>query len=480
MRTAYVVVVLLGLALALSQPAFARDQVRLLARFQATPDTVVYSYVLRVDDPYKLVPGASQLRMLGIAHPISAGPAIGWIQWDIKLWAGGKKADITWLYTNHSTLRRYWATFDVEVGGTLGHIPEGKVTWQLLADDSDGGTTGTVVGPLADDGYACRVFVYDDLVENWRWDKGVEPGVPRVPVAIYVKDGGWKLLAVRETDDQGYVYFEGLEPAKYEIVAAHEGSYKQYLNRKPRKVIIDMASHVPDPIMIAIRFKRHKLQSYLEDGTITTDGNTACYWIHEIAAQLTGQPHNEDVYFLLAAVERIWLPEPFQFSDDPNGQGPVGEDGLREALAILLACPFCGKCRDHHHGGCNCGDRDDDDDPDDPDDCNGCTASNAAQPACHDHHGHHDDDRCCNCHWHDGIIMDCVLAQLLAEELNQRAGYLSSLDAGFQSLIAWETEYLVDNTTLPRGIWRERMIWNGLILYGLNGGDYRYIPIFDD
>ena len=86
-------------------------------------------------------------------------------------------------------------------------------------------------------------------------------------------------------------------------------------------------------------------------------------------------------------VENYWLPEPFQFADDENGQGPVGKEGLMEAFKILTLPPR--------------------------------------------------------------TVFDAALRGLLADELNELAGYVSSLRIDFQSLIAWQTEYVLASEKVP-------------------------------
>ena len=306
--------------------------------------------------------------------------------------------------------------------------------------------------------------------------------MPAVPVTVYDLDTG-EPIVTHYTDMEGVAEFCGLDGGRYRIRVATIEPYRTYMDVQPAYIDVDLSAGAPELVEFGARLKRCALIRDLWTGQIDARGRCNLYWAREIMRELAGEAHEEDVVTLLGLVELAWLPEPFQFTDDPNGQGPVGEEGLREALAILLCqpcfkwCPcdchhHCGDCGKHNGGGLG------------GDEASNSSGGNAAVLRQHDHHEHHGDDDdndgadgpdgwdgCCVWCPHCPPSLHChcrkwARCELLADELNQKAGYVSSLGE-FQSLVAWESEYLLSTWQKPG--WVDYLYQNTVIMWLLNG-----------
>lgn len=318
--------------------AVQADQAVLVNSYHdVTNARVIYSYVLVLSDPASVVPGATEFAIEVPLPVISVGDANYWHHLEIIPQGPGSR--VVWRMTTLPPRPRgFYGTFDIVVHNMA---EDGLLDWSMVKPG--GVVRGQVPGPARRQQDPGRIegYVFLDANTNGLYDASEIP-VPGIMVALYEQQSG--LVATAICNDEGYYRFDGLAAGEEFVVRPTDGGPSDVTSRyitwttpvpsAPQLITSGQTSRVD----FGLRLNLDQIKTDLHDGTITGTNLSHGYWKKQIGSTLGvlgGRPE-EDVYHALGKVEDLWLETPFQFSPMQDGpEGPVNEQGLREAYSLL-------------------------------------------------------------------------------------------------------------------------------------------------
>jgi hypothetical protein len=335
MRTGLVYLVLL-----VCLPLAAADQVVLLNKYHDVPNArLIYSYMLIPANPYAVGLG-STLRMLVGVPVVSVGSANYWHTITCSPYGAG--TEVVWAMTKLPPRPRgFYTTFDLVVSDE-GVQDEEMGWWTDIGGVPD---SGSVIGPAP--AFSQRAkgsiegYVFFDADQDGVYDDDELP-IGGATVGLY--DTQSNLVSTATTTADGHYRFDDLDAGTKWVVSpvsvtgnpANDG-YVVWTTPVP-SAVQEIKKDTVNRVDFGVWLDLEKIRNDAWNGVICGNNRSPGYWEHQVATTLgmqSGKPR-EDVYYILGRVEDLWFHDPFQFSPDVAGtEGPVDEQGLREAYLIL-------------------------------------------------------------------------------------------------------------------------------------------------
>ncbi|MBC7287248.1 MAG: DUF1416 domain-containing protein [Armatimonadetes bacterium] len=334
--------------------AAAGDQVTLLGRYYSPAQNhTTYSYMLRIDGRSLQVGDTFQLAHLAPVKGV--GDPLYWRRDQVV--ADGNGSTVVWKCVRQPGSRvRIFATFDVIVHGRAGvDFVEQNIAWGAAVNGSS--TDGVVIGPVPIGGWiptgstgSVSGIVFYDADEDGQHDPDE---LLLEGIAVQLLDSNGRVVAQTNTDQHGAFKFTDVAAGAYTVRILLPETEQRYTvvttgnaDGQPVEVVQGQEAQADFGLSLNLETVQQDLGT-----AITGGGLSPGYWRHQVLlaiyqAAKSGecpvppdaikkpQPPREDIPSILAAVERLWVSEPFQFEDGYNDE-PVGCAGLWQALQIL-------------------------------------------------------------------------------------------------------------------------------------------------